>query len=312
MNVLVVGSGGWGTALAFVLHKNGHAVPLRARSTETLAIVAGWDCVEGADVVVLSTPSFGVREAARAIAPRLAKGAVVVSTSKGIEKGTSLRFSQVIAQEIGESHPVVVLSGPSHAEEVSQGLPTAVVSASLQREAAELVQDLFLNPGFRVYASDDVVGVEIGGAMKNVIALCAGVCDGMGYQDNTKAALMTRGLTEIARLVVAMGGKSETVAGLTGVGDLIVTCTSMHSRNRRMGILIGQGKTVDEAIQAAGGVAEGYYAAETAYMLATDLGIEMPIAQGAYEVLYRNREAQSLPMELMGRAKRHELESSWI
>ena len=245
------------------------------------------------------------------MAPHLEPGTVLVSVSKGIEKDTSLCLTQVIAQEVGECYPVVALSGPSHAEEVGRRVPTAVVSASEDRAAAELVQDLFMNERFRVYASDDVIGVELGAALKNVIALCAGCCDGMGCGDNTKAALMTRGLTEIARLVVAMGGRRETVAGLAGVGDLIVTCTSMHSRNRRAGILIGQGTPPEQAVKEIGMVVEGYYAAVTATTLANKLGVEMPIAQAAYEVLYEGRDPKLVVIDLMGRAKRSELEESW-
>ena len=204
------------------------------------------------------------------------------------------------------------LSGPSHAEEVGRGVPTAVVSASKDQKAAELVQDLFMNPRFRVYASDDVTGVELAAALKNVIALCAGCCDGMGCGDNTKAALMTRGLTEIARLGVAMGGRKETFAGLAGVGDLIVTCTSMHSRNRRCGILIGKGMEPTQAVKEIGAVVEGYYAAANAKILADKLGVEMPIASAAYEVLYHGKDPKVVLQELMTREKKHEIEDSWV
>ena len=235
-----------------------------------------------------------------------------MSVSKGIEKDTSLTLTDAIAQEVGEGHPIVALSGPSHAEEVGRGVPTVVVSASRDKAAAELVQDLFMNERFRVYASDDVVGVELGAALKNVIALCAGICDGMGFGDNTKAALMTRGLTEIARLGVALGGRRETFAGLSGVGDLIVTCTSMHSRNRRCGILIGQGTPAAEAVKEIGAVVEGYYAAATARALAQKAGVEMPITEAAYQVLYGGRDTRAVIKELMTRARKHELEDSWV
>ena len=269
-------------------------------------------CAAGCGAVVLATPSFAVRTTARTLAPLLSPGAVVVSVSKGIEKDTSLTLTEAIAQEVGENHPIVALSGPSHAEEVGRGVPTVVVSASRDRAAAELVQDLFMNERFRVYASDDVVGVELGAALKNVIALCAGVCDGMGFGDNTKAALMTRGLTEIARLGVALGGRRETFAGLSGVGDLIVTCTSMHSRNRRCGILIGQGTPVEQAVRDIGAVVEGYYAAATAKALADKTGVEMPITEAAWQVLYRGKDPRVVIRELMTRARKHELEDSWV
>lgn len=270
------------------------------------------DCVAGCGVVVLATPSFAVRSTARQMASHLTVGTVVVSVSKGIEKETSTTLTEAIHEELGPDYPVVALSGPSHAEEVGRGVPTAVVSASKNQKAAELVQDLFMSPRFRVYASDDVTGVELAAALKNVIALCAGCCDGMGCGDNTKAALMTRGLTEIARLGVAMGGRKETFAGLAGVGDLIVTCTSMHSRNRRCGILIGKGMEPAKAVKEIGAVVEGYYAAANARTLADKLGVEMPIAAAAYEVLYHGKDPKVVLQELMTREKKHEIEDSWV
>lgn len=333
MKVSVIGSGGWGTALALVLLENGSDVTLWSYSEEESAVLreqrenpmlkgvplpealkltTDLNCVKGCKVVVLATPSFAVRGTARQMGPLLDPGTAVVVVSKGIEKDTSLVLTQVVEQEVGANCPVVALCGPSHAEEVGRRVPTAVVSASQNQQAAELVQDLFMNERFRVYASDDVIGVELGAAMKNVIALCAGCIDGMGFGDNTKAMLMTRGLTEIARLGVAMGGRQETFAGLTGVGDLIVTCCSMHSRNRRCGILIGKGTPVEQALKESGGVVEGYYAAATAKTLAEKLGVEMPIAQAAYEVLYEGKNPRAVLNELMTRAKKHETEQSWI
>ena len=333
MKIAVMGSGGWGTALALVLLENGHDVTLWSyaeeesrvlRETrenpmlkgvplpETLALTSDMACVKGCKVVILATPSFAIRTTARALSPLLDEGAVLVCVSKGIEKDTSLTLTDAIEEEAGAGHPIVALCGPSHAEEVGRGVPTTVVSASRDREAAELVQDLFMNRRFRVYASDDVVGVELGAALKNVIALCAGISDGMGFGDNTKAALMTRGLTEIARLGVALGGRQETFAGLSGVGDLIVTCTSMHSRNRRAGILIGQGMAPQQAVKEIGMVVEGYYAAATARALAQKVGVEMPITEAAYQVLYNGKDPKVAIIELMTRAKKHELEDSWV
>ena len=277
-----------------------------------LKLTTDLDCVAGCGVVILATPSFAVRSTARQMAPHLTAGTVVVSVSKGIEKETSTTLTEAIHEELGPDYPVVALSGPSHAEEVGRGVPTAVVSASKDQKAAELVQDLFMSPRFRVYASDDVTGVELAAALKNVIALCAGCCDGMGCGDNTKAALMTRGLTEIARLGVAMGGRKETFAGLAGVGDLIVTCTSMHSRNRRCGILIGKGMEPAQAVKEIGAVVEGYYAAANAKTLADKLGVEMPIAAAAYEVLYHGKDPKVVLQELMTREKKHEIEDSWV
>ncbi len=333
MKTAVLGSGGWGTALALVLLENGNDVTLWSYFEEEsralqdtgenpmlkgvplpkeLGLTADLACVKGCPVVVLATPSFAVRTTARKLSPLLDPGTVVVSVSKGIEKDTSLTLTDAIGEELGPDFPVVALCGPSHAEEVGRRVPTAVVSASKDQKAAELVQDLFMNGRFRVYTSPDIVGVELGAALKNIIALCAGVCDGMGFGDNTKAALMTRGLTEIARLGVAMGGKRATFAGLTGVGDLIVTCTSMHSRNRRCGILIGQGVPVQEALTQIGAVVEGYYATATGKALAEKLGVDMPITQAAYSVLYEGKDPRAVLTELMTRAKKHEIEDSWL
>ena len=268
-------------------------------------------CVKGCGLVVLATPSFAVRTTAAKLKDLVDPGTILVSVSKGIEKDTSLRLSQVIEEEIGDKCPVVVLSGPSHAEEVGRRIPTGVVAAASDRAVAEQVQDLFMNHRFRVYTSDDKVGTELCAALKNIIALCAGCCDGMGCGDNTKALLMTRGLAEMARLGVALGGRKETFTGLAGVGDLIVTCTSMHSRNRRCGILIGQGKGIQEAIREVGAVVEGYYAAASARVLAQKTGVDMPIAQAAYEVLYEGRDVHGVVADLMTRSKRSELEESW-
>lgn len=333
MKTAVIGSGGWGTALAMLLLENGNDVTLWSYTEEEsrvlretgenpllkgvplpkeLKLTTDLGCVAGCGVVVLATPSFAVRSTARQMAPHLTAGTVVVSVSKGIEKETSTTLTEAIHEELGPNYPVVALSGPSHAEEVGRGVPTAVVSASKDQKAAELVQDLFMSPRFRVYASDDVTGVELAAALKNVIALCAGCCDGMGCGDNTKAALMTRGLTEIARLGVAMGGRKETFAGLAGVGDLIVTCTSMHSRNRRCGILIGKGMEPAQAVKEIGAVVEGYYAAANAKALAEKLEVEMPIAAAAYEVLYHGKDPKVVLQELMTRAKKHEIEDSWV
>jgi len=333
MKVAVVGSGAWGTALALVLLENGHEVILwsyLAEESETLErtrenpmlpgvelpralhLTSDLSCVRGCSLVLTAVPSFAVRQTAANLAPLLDRGAVVVSVSKGVEKETSYTLTQVIDEELHGKFPVVALSGPSHAEEVGRGVPTVVVCASKNRKAAELVQDAFLTPRFRIYASDDVIGVELGGALKNVIALCAGVCDGLKTGDNTKAALMTRGLNEIARLGVAMGGRQETFAGLSGVGDLIVTCTSMHSRNRRAGIMIGGGMPVEEAIEKVGAVVEGYYATAAARELAKRFHVEMPIVEAAYGVFYEGKSPYSAIDQLMCRERKYELENSWI
>ena len=336
MRTAVIGSGAWGTALALSLLKNGHDTVLWSYTQQesavlreneenpmlpgvalpdTLGLTTDLGCVKGCGAVVLATPSFAVRGTARQLREKLDPGTPVILVSKGIEKDSSLLLHQVVEEELDGLCPVVVLSGPSHAEEVGRGVPTAVVVASGDRGAALLVQDLFMSRQFRIYTSPDIIGVEIGAALKNVIALCAGCCDGMGCGDNTKAMLMTRGLTEIARLGVALGARKETFAGLAGVGDLIVTCTSMHSCNRRAGILIGQGRTAQQAMAELGGaVVEGYYAAASAKELADRAGVEMPITAGAYEVLYEGHDPRQVLERLMTRERRDELEAeeSWI
>ena len=332
MKVSVVGSGAWGTALAIRLHKNGHDVTMwtfekdlieemeqtrrnprlpNAELPEGLKISGDYACVRGSRLVVIASPSFPMRSVCRGVAPYIDEDAVVVSVTKGIEDGTCKRMSQIVADETGKK--VVVLCGPSHAEEVALDMPTGCLAACEDQALAEFVQDAFMSEYFRIYTSSDPVGAELGAALKNVIALCAGVCDGLGAGDNTKAMLMTRGLTEIARLGVAMGAHKDTFAGLTGVGDLIVTCTSMHSRNRRAGILLGQGRTAKEAMDEVGAVVEGYYAAESAWGLCQKMGVEMPILQAAYEVLYHDAPARNAVGALMGREQKSELElSTWL
>ena len=332
MKAAVVGSGGWGTALALCLLRNGHETLLWSHSRqkaeemektrqnnmlpgvilpEDLQIAWEPSRVAGHSLVVIACPSVHIRSVCRQVAPYLAEDAVLVSVTKGIEPGSLLRMSQIVREETHRE--VAVLTGPSHAEEVAKNIPTACVAASENQTLAELVQDAFMSDSFRVYTSADVIGSELGGALKNVIALCAGVSDGMGNGDNTKAMLMTRGLTEIARLGVAMGARKETFAGLAGVGDLIVTCTSQHSRNRRAGILMGQGKRPQEAMAAVGAVVEGYYAAKSAWELACKLGVEMPIIHGAYRALYENVDVKTVLKSLLCRARKAETEDAgWL
>jgi len=247
----------------------------------------------------------------KGVAPYIDEDAVIVSVTKGLEAGTHLRMSQVVAEATGKE--VVALTGPSHAEEVSVDVPTALLAACEDQEKAEFVQDAFMADCLRVYTSPDPVGAELGAALKNVIALCAGITDGLGCGDNTKAMLMTRGLTETARLGVSLGAHKETFAGLAGVGDLIVTCTSMHSRNRRAGILIGQGKDAQTAMQEVGAVVEGYYAAKSAYELGKRQGIDMPITEAAYKVLYEGADVVTTFSNLMSRARKAESEDAgWL
>lgn len=332
MKVAVVGSGAWGTALAIRLYKNGHDVTLWTYEKELipemeqthrnprlpvavlpqgLKISGDYACVAGCKMVVMASPSFPARSVCRGVAPYLDEDAILVSVTKGLEAGTHMRMSEVVSQETGKE--VVALTGPSHAEEVAIDVPTGLLAASQDQQKAELVQDAFMADTLRVYTSPDPVGAELGAALKNVIALCAGITDGLGFGDNTKAMLMTRGLTETARLGVALGAKKETFAGLAGVGDLIVTCTSMHSRNRRAGILIGQGRNVQEAMKEVGAVVEGYYAAKAAHELGKAQGIDMPITEAAYQVLYEGANVREAVHSLLKRERRAESEDAgWL
>ena len=332
MKAVVVGSGAWGTALAIRLCKNGHDVTMwtfekelipemtekrrnprlpSAVLPEGLKISGDYACITGCKLVVMASPSFPARSGCRAAAPYIDDDAVVVSVTKGLEAGTHMRMSEVVAQETGRE--VVALTGPSHAEEVAIDVPTGLLAACTNREKAEFVQDAFMADTLRVYTSPDAVGAELGAALKNVIALCAGITDGLGCGDNTKAMLMTRGLTETARLGVSLGAHKDTFAGLAGVGDLIVTCTSMHSRNRRAGILIGQGKDAQTAMKEVGAVVEGYYAAKSAYELGKAQGIDMPITEAAYKVLYEGVNVKEAFLGLMERQRKAETEDAgWL
>ena len=256
--------------------------------------------------LVLAVPSHVVRSASRSLKGKISSDVIVISIAKGIEEGTNLRLSEVIEEEL-PNNKVVILSGPSHAEEVAFDIPTTVVVSSKDEEAANIVQDLFMTNNFRVYINEDLVGVEIGGAVKNIIALAAGVCDGIGYGDNTKAALMTRGMAEIVRVGMKLGGKPETFLGLTGMGDLIVTCTSLHSRNRRAGYLIGSGKSAEEATKEVGMVVEGIKACRAFYELKEKLQVEMPITDILYRVLFENKDPKDAVIFLMGRETKSEI-----
>lgn len=331
--IAVLGAGSWGTALAIILAKRGYDVKLWARKARIVAeineqkinsrylqgvnippkVEATVDLAEAlkdSPVVVLAVPSHAMRETVRAIRPLIHEKAYLVNTAKGLENDTLLRMSQVIASELPESmhQQVATLSGPSHAEEVSRDIPSTIVVAARQRATAELIQDVFMSPFFRVYTNPDLTGVELGGSLKNVIALATGISDGLGFGDNTKAAIMTRGLAEITRLGVAMGAKALTFAGLAGIGDLIVTCTSMHSRNRRAGIQLGQGKPLDIVLEEMGMVVEGVRTTKAAYALAREYGVEMPITNQVYQVLFEGQEPRSSVARLMQRSRTHEVE----
>jgi glycerol-3-phosphate dehydrogenase (NAD(P)+) len=327
-NIGVIGAGSWGTALAITLSDKGHNVKIWDLNAEHLAeceknrenvrylpgIKFGEtlttaptpeETIKGADVVVFSAPAQHFRSALSSAIPFLTENMVLVNVAKGIEQKTLKRMSE-IADELLPSAKYVVLSGPSHAEEVGLKLPTTVAVASKDMALAEYIQDVFITDHFRVYTNHDVIGVELGGALKNIIALAAGISDGMGFGDNAKAAMMTRGMVEMARLGVALGGEASTFWGLTGMGDLIVTCTSMHSRNRRCGILIGQGMKPADAVKEVGMVVEGMYTAEAAYELSHKVGVEMPFTDRIYKVIQGEIDAKTAANELMTRERKHE------
>lgn len=324
----VIGAGSWGTALALTLSGKGHQVTIWDVNPEHLSELeknrenvrylpdikfnsnmkigkTAEEALKDADVALFSAPAQHFRSALENALPYLKPEMILVNVAKGIEQKTLLRMSE-IAFEILPEAKYVALSGPSHAEEVGRALPTTVAVASSNLKLAEEVQDIFMTDRFRVYTTEDLVGVELGGALKNIIALGAGISDGMGFGDNAKAALMTRGLAEIKRLGVKLGADPATFAGLTGVGDLIVTCTSMHSRNRRCGIMIGEGMSPEAATEKVGMVVEGMYTTEAAYGLAQREGVEMPITQQLYEVINGRADAKDAVELLMGRERKHE------
>lgn len=331
--VAVIGAGSWGTALAVLLAKKDFKVKIWSIEPQVVsemnnkrtngAYLPGVHIPENITVfnsieetlqdstaVVMSVPAQAFRENIKKVIPHLTDHHVVVNTAKGIEESTLKTLSNVFREEAGENfyRNFVVLSGPSHAEEVGREIPTTVVTAGADRTVCERAQELFMSPKFRVYTNPDIIGVELGGALKNVIAICTGISDGLCFGDNTKAAIMTRGLAEISRLGVALGANPLTFSGLAGVGDLIVTCTSMHSRNRRFGIEVGNGKSIKDALEKVRMVVEGYSTAGAAYKLMKQTGITMPITEQAYEVLYLGQSAAEAVTNLMTRGKKHELE----
>lgn len=321
----VLGAGSWGTALAMVLDDNGHDVTLWSFNADEVKMLdekrehkgklpgvkisekivmtnSLEEGIKGMDFLVLAVPSPFTRSTARSMKDFVAEGQIIVDVAKGIEDDTLMTLSQQIEQEIPQAN-VVVLSGPSHAEEVSRRLPTAVVVGAKTRKTAEYIQEAFMNSVFRVYTSPDMLGMELGGSLKNVIALAAGTADGLGCGDNTKAALITRGIAEISRLGVAMGGKIETFNGLTGIGDLIVTCASQHSRNRKAGYLMGQGKTMEEAMEEVKMVVEGVYSAKAAKKLGVKYNVSTPIVDEVNKVLFEGKSAKEALEDLMVRDK---------
>ncbi|ARK30295.1 NAD(P)H-dependent glycerol-3-phosphate dehydrogenase [Halalkalibacter krulwichiae] len=333
-NIAVIGAGSWGTALSIVLADNDYNVNLWARRAEQVneinqqqtnskylpnitlsknikAFTDLSNALENTEVVVLVVPTKAIRETVKQMIDVLSQPVTVIHASKGIEPGSHKRISEMIVEEFSETNllrDVVVLSGPSHAEEVSLRQPTTVTVSSEQKAASELAQDLFINKHFRVYTNSDLVGVEIGGALKNSIALVCGLTTGLGLGDNTKAAIMTRGLAEIARVGVKLGANPLTFAGLSGLGDMIVTCTSIHSRNFRAGKMLGEGKSLDEVLESMGMVVEGIRTTKAAHELASKLDVDMPIINALYAVLFEGLHPKDATEKLMGRVKKHEVE----
>lgn len=327
-NIGVIGAGSWGIALTYLLSNNGHRVTVWSALADEITMLNKdrehkdklpgvklddsvvfttvlEEAMKDKDILVLAVPSPFTRKTSQQMKEFCKDGQIIVNVAKGIEESTLLTLSQVIESEIPQAD-VAVLSGPSHAEEVGRGIPTTIVVGATTKKTAEYIQNIFMSDVFRVYSSPDVLGIELGAALKNVVALAAGIADGLGYGDNTKAALITRGITEIARLGVTMGGKFETFCGLSGIGDLIVTCASMHSRNRRAGILIGQGKTMQEAMDEVKMVVEGVYSAKAAMKLAEKYDVELPIIEQVNQILFENKDASSAVRELMIRDKKIE------
>ncbi len=325
-NITVLGAGGWGLGLALAAHRNGHTVTVwscfaqeiheLAQEREHVKLLPGVPLPQDllftdnlakaalAQGIIFAVPSVYLRTTAKKLRPHLRPGTILMDAAKGIESTTGLRMSQIIEQEL-PGFSVVALSGPTHAEEVARGLPSSLVSASTNEVAAKWAQDLLMQPSLRIYINSDIIGVELGGALKNVIALAAGISDGLNMGDNCKAALMTRGIAEISRLGEALGAKTETFLGLAGIGDLIVTCGSIYSRNHRAGELIGKGLSPQAAVSAVGTV-EGYYAVASAHELSLRLGVEMPITNECYRICYENASPKEAVERLMGRKKRQE------
>ena len=324
----IIGAGSWGIALSVLLHNNGHTITVWSALPQEIEQLKAChehkeklpgvklaqdivfttvlaEAVKDKDILVLAVPSSYTRTTAHSMKEMVLAGQIIVNVAKGIEESTLMTLSQVIEEEVPQAD-VAVLSGPSHAEEVGKCIPTTIVVGAQTKKTAEFIQSVFMSDVFRVYTSPDVLGIELGAALKNVVALAAGIADGLGYGDNTKAALITRGITEIARLGIAMGGHFETFCGLTGIGDLIVTCASMHSRNRRAGILIGKGYSMEEAMKEVKMVVEGVYSAKAALALAQKYQVQIPIIEQVNAVLFDGKEAGAAVKELMIRDKKLE------
>lgn len=332
-NITILGAGGFGIALAVMSFKNGHNVTLwspfeeeisaikkdrenkkllpNVKISEEISLTTNENCVENADMVIFAVPSFAVAQTCEKVKPFVKPNTLLVCVSKGFEPKTNKCLCTVIKEKIPAGF-AVALTGPSHAEEVAMEIPTTVVCASENKEATLLTQKILMNDFFRIYLSEDLTGVQLGGSLKNVVAIAAGICDGLGFGDNTKAALMTRAIAEISRLGEAMGARRETFSGLSGIGDLIVTCTSLHSRNRRAGMLIGKGYSVKDALDEIKMTVEGYYACEIANNLAKEYNVQMPITSAVYSILFENSDPKEASLSLMKRPAFSENEKTWF
>ncbi len=320
-NIGIIGAGSWGLALSVLLHSNGHQVKIWSflqsdtdminsthelpdklpdvKIPEEVCVTSDMEeAIDGADLLIFVSPSNVIRPTAQKMKPYVKDQMVIVNAAKGIEEGTMMTMTDILEEEIPQAN-VAVISGPSHAEEVARLLPTTIVIGAHDEKTARCLQEIFMSPVFRVYISSDMIGIEVGAALKNVIALAAGIADGLGYGDNAKAALITRGMVEISRLGIKMGGKAETFSGLTGIGDLIVTCASMHSRNRRAGILIGRGYSMDEAMKEVNMVVEGVYSAKSALALAQKYDVELPIIEQVNLILFDGKDPREAVSDLM-------------
>ena len=331
MNIAVIGAGSWGTALSVLLAQKGLPVTLwvrreeqrldMAEKGENSAYLPGVplasdiyltgcleEAVRGKDALVLAVPSHALKELCNRVNPFLQENTILVNVAKGLDETTLKRLSEIIRDNVRPDSKIAVLSGPNHAEEVGRFIPTATVVASEEEETAQKVQDIFMTPNLRVYTNTDIIGVELGGALKNVIAIAAGICESMGFGDNTMAAILTRGLAEITRLGAAMGARTKTFSGLTGFGDLFVTCTSSHSRNRYVGLMLGEKKTLEEITSSMNMVAEGIKSTGAVYRLAQKYNVSMPISTEVYNILFRNYAPADAVKNLMGREKTNEIE----
>lgn len=332
-NITILGAGGFGISLAVLFNQYGHSLTMWSHNeqevenlkkygenkkllpdviiSKDIDLTNDLNCVKNADIVIFAVPSVAVREVANKFKNYINSKSVLINVAKGLEQNTHKRLSEVL-KDVYPNNSIVILTGPSHAEEIAREVPTTIVVSSENQQSSIYIQEQLMNKTLRIYVNHDLIGVEYGGALKNIIAVCAGICDGIKLGDNSKAALITRGIAEIGRLGTALGGKIETFAGLTGIGDLIVTCMSNHSRNRLAGNIIGEGFNMEQTIEKIGKTVEGFVTTKVAYELAKEKNIQMPIVEQLYYVLYKNKDVKIALNDLMDRPKRNECEKIWL